>query len=105
MLTADSIVQSLEVRFYFHAARIGAFVGHVGHPVSYLEYGGFPNLAVPFWGVPIIRTIVYLAPYWGPPILGNYHIWPAKGIKGGLRGFFGSFHIVPTIFLISSPCP
>ena len=29
---------------------------------------------IPFWGVPIIRTIVYWGLYWGPLILGNYHI-------------------------------
>ena len=37
-------------------------------------YGNFPKLGVPFWGVPIIRTIVYWGLYWGPLILGNYHI-------------------------------
>ena len=42
--------------------------------ISYsLLYGGFPKLGVPF-GVPIIRTVVYLGLYWGTPILGNYHI-------------------------------
>ena len=31
---------------------------------------GFPKLGVPFWGVPIIRTIKYLGFYWCFPILG-----------------------------------
>ena len=30
---------------------------------------GFPKLGVPFWGLPIIRTIVFWGLYWGPPIL------------------------------------
>ena len=33
------------------------------------RYGGFAKLGVPFWGSPIIKTIVL----WGS-ILGNYHI-------------------------------
>ena len=32
----------------------------------------FPKLGVPFWGVPIVRTVVFWGPYWGPPILGSY---------------------------------
>ena len=28
---------------------------------------GFPKLGVPFWGVPLIRTIVNWGQYWGPP--------------------------------------
>ena len=35
---------------------------------------GFPKLGVPFWGVPIIRTMVCWGLYWCPLILGNYHI-------------------------------
>ena len=37
-------------------------------------FGGFPKLGVPFWGVPLIRSIVYWGLYWGPLILGNYRI-------------------------------
>ena len=37
-------------------------------------YRGFPKLGAPFWGIPIIRTIIYWGLYWGPPILGNYHM-------------------------------
>ena len=28
----------------------------------------FPRLGVAFWGLPIIRTIVFGGLYWGPPI-------------------------------------
>ena len=35
---------------------------------------GFPELGVPFLGVPRIRTIVFRGLYLGPPILGNYHL-------------------------------
>ena len=38
------------------------------------RFSSFPKLGVPFLGVPIIRTIVYLGLYWGPPILGNCHL-------------------------------
>ena len=41
---------------------------------SHCLYGGFPKLGVPFWGVPIVRTLVFWGLYWGPLILGNYHI-------------------------------
>ena len=34
----------------------------------------FPKTRVPFWGVPIIRTILYWGLCWGTLILGNYHI-------------------------------
>ena len=33
----------------------------------------FPKLGVLFWGVPILRIIVFWGLYWGPLILGNYH--------------------------------
>ena len=33
--------------------------------------GGFSKLGLPFWGVPIIRTLVYWGLYWGPPIFGK----------------------------------
>ena len=39
---------------------------------------GVQKLGVPFWGVPIIRTIIY----WGPLILGNYHV--LLSFDGGL---------------------
>ena len=29
----------------------------------------FPKTGVPFWGVPIIRMIVFWGLYWGPPYL------------------------------------
>ena len=29
-------------------------------------YGGFPKLGVPFWGVPMIRTIVFWGLYCDP---------------------------------------
>ena len=32
------------------------------------------NQGVPFLGVPIIRTIIFLGLYWGRLILGNYHM-------------------------------
>ena len=35
---------------------------------------GFPKIRGTFWGVPIIRTIVFRGPYWGPLILGNYQL-------------------------------
>ena len=43
-------------------------------------YGGFPKLGVPFWGVPIVRTIVFWGLYWGPPILGNCHVHHFRGL-------------------------
>ena len=36
--------------------------------------GGFPKLGVPFFGIPIIRTIVCRGLCWGSLILGNYHV-------------------------------
>ena len=38
-----------------------------------LHYRGFRKVGEPFWGVPIIRIIVFLGPYWGPPMYGNYN--------------------------------
>ena len=38
--------------------------------------GGLPKLGVPYWGVPIVRIIVFVGLYWGPRVLGNYHIIP-----------------------------
>ena len=35
------------------------------------EFSGFPKLGVPFWKVPIIRTIAFWGLYWGPSR--NYH--------------------------------
>ena len=35
-----------------------------------------PKLGVPFWGVPVIRTLVFWDSCWGPCILGNYHSCP-----------------------------
>ena len=35
---------------------------------------GFPKLGLFFWGVPIIRTLVFWGLYWGPLLLGNYQI-------------------------------
>ena len=37
-------------------------------------YVGSPKLGNPFWGVPIIRIIVYWGLYWGPLISASYHI-------------------------------
>ena len=37
------------------------------------------NKGYPFWGVPIIGTIVFWGRYWGPLILGNYHIGVIQG--------------------------
>ena len=34
---------------------------------------GFPKLGVPFWGVPIIRLIVFWSLYCGPPMFRDYH--------------------------------
>ena len=37
----------------------------------------FRNLWVPYlflFGVPIIRTVLFLGLYWGPPIVGNSHL-------------------------------
>ena len=31
----------------------------VGGTVEIARFGGFPQLGVPFWGSPIIRTLVY----------------------------------------------
>ena len=31
-------------------------------------YVGFPKLGVPFWGVPIIRTMEFGSLYWGPSV-------------------------------------
>ena len=42
-------------------------------------YWCFLQLGIPFWGVPIIRMIVYWGLYWGPLTLGNYHIGDAYG--------------------------
>ena len=39
------------------------------------RYGGFPKIRGTIFGVPMIRTIVYLGLYWGPLILGNYYIY------------------------------
>ena len=33
----------------------------------------FPKLGVPFFGGPIIRTMLFWGLYWGRLILGNYH--------------------------------
>ena len=33
---------------------------------THVHVGGFPNLGVPFLGVPIIRTIAFWGLYWGP---------------------------------------
>ena len=35
---------------------------------------GFPKIRGTFFGVPIIRIIVFWGLYWGSPILGNYHL-------------------------------
>ena len=32
---------------------------------QFCKHGGFPKLWVPFWGVPIVRIIVYWGLYWG----------------------------------------
>ena len=40
------------------------------------------KLGVPFLGVPIIRTTIYLSLYWGPLILGNYHVEIFKHWEG-----------------------
>ena len=34
---------------------------------------GFPQIRRPFWGVPIVRIVVFSGLYWGPPVYGNYH--------------------------------
>ena len=44
---------------------LGFRVYHIG------VYGGCPTLGVLFWGVPIIRTIVYGGPCWGTRVLGS----------------------------------
>ena len=38
------------------------------------QNGGFPKLGVPYYWVPIIRTIVFWGLYWGPLILGSYQM-------------------------------
>ena len=38
------------------------------------QCGGFPELGVPFLGVPIIRNIVFRGLHLGPPILGNHRV-------------------------------
>ena len=35
---------------------------------------GFPKITGTFFGVPILRIIVFWGLYWGSLILGNYHI-------------------------------
>ena len=46
---------------------------------SQSRFGSFPKLGIPFWGVPIIRTIVFGGLYWGPLFLGNYRFDPLSG--------------------------
>ena len=52
------------------------------------QNGGFPELGVPFWGVPIIRTIVYLDLHWGPLFweTTKYHRYPK--IRSARAGLF-----------------
>ena len=45
--------------------------------------GGFPKVGVPFWGFPIIRTIVYWGLYWGTLILGNCHMPCSRLLRQG----------------------
>ena len=44
----------------------------LGHP----QHRGFPKLGVSFWGILIIRIILYWGLYFAPPILGSYHMGP-----------------------------
>ena len=48
--------------------------GPAGRCRAIVGFGGFPKLGVAFWGVPIIRTIVFWGLFWGSLILGNYHL-------------------------------
>ena len=46
--------------------------GRPSHCSATAAFGAFPNIGVPFWGVPIIE---YFGACIGPPpILGNYHL-------------------------------
>ena len=45
---------------------------------------GFPKIRGTFWGVPIIRIILYWGLFWGPLILGNYHFVFATASCRGL---------------------
>ena len=47
-----------------------------------------PKIGGTFFGVPIIRTIVFWGLYWGPLILGNYHVEGAQ-CAWGFGGFWG----------------
>ena len=41
---------------------------------SISQYGGFLKIRGTFWGVLIVRILVFGGLFGGPPILGNYHI-------------------------------
>ena len=40
-----------------------------------------PKLGIPFFGVPIIRSIIFGGPYWGLLVLGNYRVQAATALQ------------------------
>ena len=48
-----------------------AFAAQVNQYIAEESSGSFPKLGVPFWGVPVLRTITFGCLYWGPPYLGQ----------------------------------
>ena len=49
--------------------------------LSELICGDWQKLGAPFWGPPIIRSIIYWDLDWGPPLYGNYHVPPSHLAK------------------------
>ena len=61
--------------------------GYTGH-IRILQGSGFPKTRDTFWGVTIIRIIVFWSLHWGPPILGNYHLKDLKHLHGRTQGLY-----------------
>ena len=55
--------------------------------IFFTTYGGFLKLGISFWGVPIIRTIVFWGLYWGSRILGNYHVVGSRTLEISYKDF------------------
>ena len=61
-----------------------------------LSIWGFPKTRGTFFGVPILRILVFWGLYWGPPIWGKYHIYTVQGRFSILR--------VDSMIWVSFPC-
>ena len=56
-----------------HHGGCRTFLDLVPRDCELVQFGGFPKLGY-FFGIPIIRILVFWGLYWGPLILGNYHV-------------------------------